>query len=435
MSILFTFPFIFLLLSVAIVPVISTPFWERNYKKIIFSFTGITILMELFILKNYTLPIISFIEYTQFITFIIVLYVISGGIMIKVNTKGTPIVNSIMLFCGSILTNFIGTTGASVLLIKPYMKINKNRLKPYHIIFFIYIVCNIGGCLSPIGDPPLFAGFLKGIPFFWTLKHNFLPWLLINMTLITIFYILDSRNKNKSAYESESNKLIELSGAKNIIFIVLTIMSIFVNPMVFKSLPTFNIGEHEICFVREMLLVIIGVLAFKFSDKKVLKQNNFSLEPITELIVLFVGIFITMSPALLTIEEYSNNIDKSLVTPTLFYWVIAFFSSFLDNTPTFINSLALIMSIYGADIYNRLDVVAFSNGFYQNSITYLKIICLTSVFFGGFTYIGNGPNFIIKTIAEKESGVKMPSFFGYIFKYSCLYLLPNLILIWLIFCR
>ena len=276
---------------------------------------------------------------------------------------------------------------------------------------------------------------MKGIPFFWTLKHNFLPWLLINTTLITIFYILDSRNKNKSTYEPESNKLVELNGTTNIIFIILTIMSIFINPAVFKSLPTFNIGEHEICFIREIILMIIGITAFKFSDKNILKQNNFSLEPIEELIVLFVGIFITMGPALLTIEEFSNNIDKSLITPTLFYFIIAFFSSFLDNTPTFINSLALIMSINGADIYNRLDIIAFSNGFYQNSITYLKIICLTSVFFGGFTYIGNGPNFIIKTIAEKEGHVKMPSFFGYIIKYSCIYLLPNLIMIWFIFCR
>ena len=171
MSVVFVLPFVFLLLSVAIIPVISVHFWEKNYKKIIFSFTGITILLDLFVLKDYITPVVSFIEYVQFITFIIVLYVISGGIIIKVNSKGTPLVNSLILFFGSILTNFIGTTGASVLLIKPYMKINKNRLKPYSIVFFIFTVCNIGGCLSPIGDPPLFAGFLKGVPFFWTLKN------------------------------------------------------------------------------------------------------------------------------------------------------------------------------------------------------------------------------------------------------------------------
>lgn len=434
MSFIFVLPFVFLLLSVAIIPVISIHFWEKNYKKIIPFFILVTLLLDFIILKDYISPLISFIEYTQFIIFILVLYIISGGIIIKVNTKGTPLVNSILLFCGSILTNFIGTTGASVLLIKPYMKINKNRLKPYNIVFFIFTVCNVGGCLSPIGDPPLFAGFLKGIPFFWTLKNNFLPWLFTNLLLVGIFYLIDKKNGEKSTYVSTSNKILEVDGKINFVFVILTIISIFINPVIFKNLPTFNIGNHEICFVREILLIIIGILAIKFADKDILKQNNFSLEPISELIVLFLGIFITMGPALLTIEGYSANIDKNMITPTLFYWVVAFFSSFLDNTPTFINSLTLMMSIEGANIYNQSDVLAFSEGLYQNSIKYLKIICITSVFFGGFTYIGNGPNFIIKTIAEKE-GINMPTFFTYILKYSCIYLLPVLTLDWYIFCR
>ena len=434
MSAIYILPFVCLLLSVAIVPLISEKFWEKNFTKIILGFTGITLFSDLFILHDIKTPILSIIEYLQFIIFIAVLYIISGGIYLEINKKGTPLINCLLLLFGAIISNFIGTTGAATLLIRPFMKINRGRLEPYHIVFFIFIVCNIGGSLSPIGDPPLFSGFLKGIPFFWTLKHNILPWIVANSLLLMIFFFLDSNNKKISCEVIDKSKIINVRGKLNFLYILFTLIAIFINPIIFPSLPTLNIFGHNIAFLREIILVIIGICAYRTSDKTVLEKNEFTLAPIHELCVLFLGIFVTMAPALHIIEDKLQYVDHSIITPTLLYWVAAFFSSFLDNTPTYINSLAVCMSINNADISNIHDVLAFSQGLYPNSIEFLRTICLTSVFFGGFTYIGNGPNFMIKAIAEKN-GVKMPSFFSYILKYSFIYLLPILTLIWFLFSR
>lgn len=434
MSAIYILPFVFLLLSVAIVPLISEKFWEKNFTKIILSFTGITLFSDLFILHDIKTPILSIIEYLQFIIFIAVLYIISGGIYLEINKKGTPLVNCLLLLIGAFISNFIGTTGAATLLIRPFMKINRGRLEPYHIIFFIFIVCNIGGSLSPIGDPPLFSGFLKGVPFFWTLKHNFLPWLVANGLLLLIFFFLDSNNKKNCCEVIDKSRIINIQGRLNFLYILLTLIAIFINPIIIPSIPTINVFGHEIAFIREIILVIIGICACKTANKDILEKNEFTLAPIHELCVLFLGIFVTMAPALHIIEDKLQYVDHSIITPTLLYWVAAFFSSFLDNTPTYINSLAVCMSINNANISNVHDVLAFSEGLYPNSIEFLRTICLTSVFFGGFTYIGNGPNFMIKAIAEKN-GVKMPSFFTYILKYSVVYLLPILTLIWFIFSR
>lgn len=434
MSTIYILPFIFLLLSVAIVPLISEKFWEKNFTKIILGFTGITLFSDLFILHDIKTPILSIIEYLQFIIFIAVLYIISGGIYLEINKKGTPFVNCSILLIGAFIANFIGTTGAATLLIRPFMKINRGRLEPYHIIFFIFIICNIGGSLSPIGDPPLFSGFLKGVPFFWTLKHNILPWIIANGLLLLIFFFLDNNNKKNCCEVIDKSKIINIKGNLNFLYILLTLIAIFINPIIIPSIPTINVFGHEIAFIREIILVIIGICAYKTSNKEILEKNEFTLAPIHELCILFLGIFITMAPALHIIEDKLQYVDHSIITPTLLYWVAAFFSSFLDNTPTYINSLAVCMSINNADISNVHDVLAFSEGLYPNSIEFLRTICLTSVFFGGFTYIGNGPNFMIKAIAEKN-GVKMPSFFTYILKYSIVYLLPILTLIWFLFSR
>lgn len=432
MNYIYILPFILLLLTIALCPVISMKFWENNYKKIILIFSSITIFSNIFIIHDISAVILSFIEYLEFIIFIVVLYVISGGINLKINKTGTPMVNTLILLCGAILANVIGTTGAAILLIKPYIKINKHRIKPYNIVFFIFIVCNIGGCLSPIGDPPLFSGFLKGVPFTWPLRYNLLPWIITNGMLLLIFYILDNKNELKVIKIQNYGSTIEINGKQNLIFVALTIFAIFLNPMVFNWVPTVNIYNHNISFLKDILLITIGITAYKLSNKEILKKNEFSFNPVIELAFMFFGIFITMGQALTIIEEASSNITKGLISPGLFFWVIAFLSSFLDNTPTYMNSLALMMSLEGANISNPTEVLAFSNGLYPNSILFLRIICVTSVYFGGFTYIGNGPNFIIKSIAEKE-GIKMPSFFGYILKYSCIYLLPVLTLIWFIF--
>lgn len=434
MSKLFLLPFVVLILSVAVCPLLCPRFWSKYFSKIIFGVSLFVVLCYLFILNDYKTPVLAFIEYVDFILLIVALYIISGGIFVDVNIKASPAVNVIFLFLGAILANIIGTTGAAALLIRPFIKMNKTRIQVYHIIFFIFIVCNIGGCLSVIGDPPILIAFLKGMPFLWPLKHNFLPWLFTNICLLTMFFFLDFKNIKGNTTLSEKKFFIIVRGKRNFIWIIFTILSVFVTPTIFSFLPVINFWGHQICFVRNIFLIFICFCAYKYADKEALIKNDYSWEPIWELIVLFFGIFITMSPALIILEDLVQHIDKSLISITSLYWFTAFFSSFLDNTPTLLNALAISMSLNGADISNSIDVYNFANGLYPNSTEYLKAICLTSVFFGGFTYIGNGPNFMIKSIAEKYN-IKMPTFFGYIFKYSMFYLFPVLFFVWFLFCR
>lgn len=434
MSTLFLLPFIVLILSVALCPLLCPKLWIKYFARYVLSLSFFVIFCYFFFYNDYVTPILSIIEYIDFILLIVALYIISGGICIDVNIKTSPYINVLFLFIGSIIANFIGTTGAAALLIRPFMKMNKGRLQVYHIIFFIFIVCNIGGCLSVIGDPPILIAFLKGMPFLWPLKYNFLPWFVANVCLLFIFFVLDKKNTNMSDNNVNNSKKVSIEGKRNFLWVLLTIFSIFITPTLFHFLPVINFQGHKICVVRNIVLFFICFFSYKFADKNAFKENDYSWEPIVELIVLFFGIFVTMSPALAILEDLVKHIDKSLVTTTSLYWFTAFFSSFLDNTPTLLNALAVSMSMNGADISSHIDVHNFAVGMYPNSTAYLKAICLTSVFFGGFTYIGNGPNFMIKSIAEKY-GVKMPTFFGYIFKYSIKYLLPVLILIWALFCR
>jgi Na+/H+ antiporter NhaD/arsenite permease-like protein len=376
----------------------------------------------------------STIEYIDFVLLIVALYIISGGIYIDINTTATPLINTFFLLIGAICANFIGTTGAATLLIRPFMKINKNRLKPYHIVFFIFTVCNVGGCLSVIGDPPIFIAFLKGMPFLWPIKNNFLPWLVTIGTLLLMFYFIDRRNRILHTEDHTNKPLIVIDGKRNFLWIFLTTCVIFINPVMIPSVPTISFHGHNISFLREILLILICFVSFLVSKKDILKKNDYSWEPINEVIILFFGIFITMAPALTIIEETIKHVDSSLINSTSLFWFTAFFSSFLDNTPTLLNALTISMSLHGLDLKNVTDVYNYAMGSAPDSINHLRSICITSVFFGGFTYIGNGPNFMIKSIAEKN-GVPMPTFGGYILKYSFIYLLPVLVFIWFVFCR
>ena len=434
MSKLFLLPFVTLILSVAICPLLCPHFWGKHFSKIIFGLSLFVILCYFFIFHDYITPVLAFVEYLDFILLIVALYIISGGIFIDVNIKTSPFVNVVFLFLGAVLANIIGTTGAAALLIRPFIKMNKSRIQVYHIVFFIFIVCNIGGCLSVIGDPPILIAFLKGMPFLWPLKYNFMPWLFTNICLLSMFFFLDYKNTKVEKDLVEKRFFIIVRGKRNLMWVVFTILSVFISPTIFTFLPVINFSGHQICFVRNIFLIFICFCAYKYADKEALIKNDYSWEPIWELIVLFFGIFITMSPALIILEDLVQHIDKSLISITSLYWFTAFFSSFLDNTPTLLNALAISMSLNGADISKTIDVYNFANGLYPNSTEFLKAICLTSVFFGGFTYIGNGPNFMIKSIAEKYN-IKMPTFFGYIFKYSMVYLFPVLFFVWFLFCR
>lgn len=429
-------PFILLLLMIATGPLFYENFWHHYYPHVAVTLAVIVVGYYLFAIHNVHAPVHAMAEYVQFIALLASLYIASGGIMIDIDKKSTPLANVILLLAGAVISNFIGTTGASMLLIRPFIRLNKTRIKPYHIIFFIFIVSNIGGSLTPIGDPPLFLGFLKGVPFFWTLEHNFLPWLVGLLILSLIFYFFDKRNTETSVIHDEepvyTNK-VTLKGSRNFLWLLVVIGSVFLDPNVIDWVPAIHYDGQKFSFLREIIMFSVAFFSFKFASKEAIKGNDFSFEPIREVAFIFIGIFGTMMPALELVGEFAASEEGvKFISHNTLYWGTGILSGFLDNAPTYINFLTAAMAAKDASILQVQDVVNFANGGYTGSILMLKAISVAAVFFGAFTYIGNGPNFMVKSIAE-QIGIKMPSFFGYIIRFSIPFLLPLLIIIWLIF--
>lgn len=424
-------PFALLLIMIATGPLFYPHFWHKNYPAVAAVLGLIVVVYYLGFLGDTHHPLHSFAEYFSFICLIAALFIASGGILIKVDREGTPWVNIILLVFGAFIANIIGTTGASMLLIRPFIRLNKARIKPYHIVFFIFMVSNVGGCLTPIGDPPLFLGFLKGVPFFWTVEHLFIKWFFGIGLLAIIFYFIDRRNT--AHYETEDEPVytgkIIVKGLRNTIFLLITILAVFIDPNVIDGIPALVIDGVQISFVREVIMIVAAVLAFKTADKDCLKGNEFDFEPIKEVGFLFIGIFATMMPALQLISSFANSAGgQDLVNVNSLYWATGMLSGVLDNAPTYLNFLAAGMGKFGLEIGSKADVLAFS----ANHIVELISISVAAVFFGAFTYIGNAPNFMVKSIAE-QVGVRMPSFMGYVIRYSIPILLPVLFLTWLFF--
>ncbi len=422
-------PFASLLLLIAIGPLFFEKFWHHYYKHIA---VAIGVLVGGYYLVVYNEAILvaeTFAEYISFISLLGSLFMAAGGIYIFLDRESTAVNNLVFLLLGAVLTNFIGTTGASILLIRPYMRMNRYRLKTYHIVFFIFFVSNLGGLLTPIGDPPLFMGFLKGVPFFWTMSNLWLIWLVAMAGLSIIFYALERRNSrldDVDVSEHFTNRFI-ITGTHNFIWLGLIILTVFLDPNIIDGFPHIELHGKKVSFIREILQISIAILAYRFANKKVLAINKFNFEPIKEVGFLFFGIFLSMIPALQLLEAFGSTGGK-LSTSTI-YWLTGSFSSILDNAPTYINFFALAMSNHNMSIGNIEQVREFVN---SPESVYLIAISVSSVFFGALTYIGNGPNFMVKAIAE-QTGVKMPAFFQYMIKYSLVYLLPLLFVIWLIF--
>jgi Na+/H+ antiporter NhaD/arsenite permease-like protein len=430
-------PFVLLLLMIATGPLFYEHFWHKNYPKVAVGMAVFVIGYYLFVLGNQHAPVHAMAEYVQFISLLAALYIASGGIMINVDKKATPMANVFLLLIGGVIANLIGTTGASMLLIRPFIRLNKDRIKPYHIIFFIFIVSNLGGSLTPIGDPPLFLGFLKGVPFFWTLEHNVYAWATALIILALMFYFYDKRNKSNYALNDEpvtyTNK-ITLIGTKNFFWLAVVIGSVFLDPNVIEWVPAIHYDGQKFSFVREIIMLSVAFFSYRFASKDALNGNEFSFEPIREVAFIFVGIFGTMMPALEAVSNFAESPEgMKLISHNTLYWGTGILSAFLDNAPTYLNFLTAAMASQGADITVMQEVVDFAKGgVYHDSVMDLKAISIAAVFFGAMTYIGNGPNFMVKSIAE-QIGIKMPSFFGYLIRYSIPLLMPLLILIWLIF--
>lgn len=357
---------------------------------------------------------------------------VSGSILIKLQYAATPRTNLAVLWTGAVMANFIGTTGASMLLIRPYMRLNKKKLSPYHIVFFIFMVSNVGGVCTPVADPPLFLGFLKGVPFFFTLWHGILPFFFALSLLSMLFYWLDRKKKGQyKRLKNSSQPNITIKGARNFLLFGVILGAVFLDPhkLAIPYIPYVDQHghEHHFSFIRELIFLAV-ILYVRFSaDKKVLKANNFTLAPLKEVIFIFIGIFFTMMPALALIKDMAEQ-HKESINANLLYWATGILSSVLDNAPTYLNFLTAGMAAKGLNVENIKEVGIYA----QDYASWLSTTSIAAVFFGAMTYVGNGPNFMVRAIAE-EQGVKMPSFGGYIWHFSIRFLLPVLCLVWLIF--
>jgi Na+/H+ antiporter NhaD/arsenite permease-like protein len=463
-------PFVLLLLAIALMPFIHKHHWENHYPKVAIGLGLITAIYYVAFLHSAPRMLLSLVEYVGFIALIGSLYVIAGGIHINMTRRSTPAVNTGLLALGAVLANLIGTTGASMLLIRPFLQINKQRVAPYHVVFFIFLVSNIGGALTPIGDPPLFLGYLKGVPFFWLIQRSqvLLAWLLCVGVLLALFFIIDSFNfrQHKTDAARLTSDRIELTGSHNflwlfvIIALVLAQKAEWLHGVEHWSVMTsvgdglgWSAARTTECFVTLLVaLLMIGtaVLSHKFANQRALEENKFEFGPLREVGFLFVGIFATMVPALDLLEKHAANIG--ITTVRQFYWGSGVLSAMLDNAPTYLNFLTAAFGLQHLSLENPLHVNAllhpeivnqysaaqlFDLGLHKldpNAWKYVVAVSLGSVFFGAVSYIGNGPNFMVKSIAE-SAGVKCPSFFGYVLKYALPILIPLLAIVSWLFVR
>ena len=426
-------PFGLMLLTIAIAPLVAEHWWESNRHKLTVAlFLGVPTAICLIVggmLHDLEHQIFS--DYIPFIILLLALYVITGGIHLSGDIKAKPWVNTTFLALGWVLASIMGTTGAAMLLIRPVLTTNQQREHKVHtVLFFIALCANCGGLLTPLGDPPLFMLFLRGAEFTW-FASMWAPWLLTGGLLLAIYFALDTYYYNKEHWTAISadhreHTPLRIYGKLNFLYLVGVVLTVaFINAGVIPQMGE----EHApmwIKYLREIILVSLTLLSFYTTKKKVrFELNHFSWSPIVEVAVLFLGIFTTMTPALAYLN--ANAASLGLDATWQFYYSTGLLSSFLDNTPTAVafHSVATGLTpdqiaAFGGNVVAGIPEIL------------LMAICIGAVFFGAMTYIGNGPNFMVKAIAE-ESGVKMPSFFGYMYKFSLIVLLPVYILVQLIF--
>jgi Na+/H+ antiporter NhaD/arsenite permease-like protein len=421
-------PFAIMLLTIAIAPLVAEHLWEKNRNKLIFtavlSVASVVMLTSYGMGQNVVHSVLD--EYIPFVMLLLSLFVVTGGIHISGDIKAKPLTNTSILALGFALASVMGTTGAAMLLIRPLLQINQQRKYRVHtVLFFIALVANCGGLLTPLGDPPLFLLFLKGADFMW-FSTMFPQWFTAGALLLLMYWIADKYYYAKEPREAKLRDATEtapirIQGKINFLYLGMVIAAVlFLNR---KYIPAMALHESPLYvqFLRELVLGAIILLSLFTTRKQVRKANNFTWEPISEVAILFVGIFITMTPAMLYLEANASSLG--LTEPWQFYYSTGALSSFLDNAPTAVAFHTLAKGLYpagGEDFVANIPAIL------------LQAISLGAVFFGAMTYIGNGPNFMVKAIAEQE-GVKMPSFFGYIFKFTLIVLLPVYVIVQLIF--
>jgi Na+/H+ antiporter NhaD/arsenite permease-like protein len=406
-------PFTLLLGAIAVTPLLAPKWWLRHYAKIALGLGAVTAGYYIFILRDTASLAHTAHEYTSFIALVGSLFVVSGGIHISVKGEATPFRNVIFLLVGAIIANLLGTTGAAMLLIRPWIRVNRYRVTAHHIVFFIFIVANVGGCLTPIGDPPLFLGYLQGVPFWWVAKNCWPMWAVGVGILLAMFYVVDKINFARAPREIRQKETIrenwKFDGLTNLFFLAAILGAVFVN----------------VIFLREALMVAAAASSYFTTKKSVHAANDFNFHPISEVAVLFAGIFATMMPALGWLNENAREILGANPSPGIFYWSAGGLSAVLDNAPTYLGFLSALFGVTGAEKISEL--------LGQNSL-HILAISIGAVFFGAATYIGNGPNFMVKAIADQQK-ICTPTFFGFIFKYALTFLIPVTICVWLFFFR
>jgi Na+/H+ antiporter NhaD/arsenite permease-like protein len=462
-AILAILPFVVLLACIALAPLFFADWWERSYPKVSFGLGALVLLYYALLLREPQRITETAREYFQFIVLIGSLFTVSGGIQVNVGGRCTPLANSAFLLIGALLANLIGTTGASMLLIRPWLRMNRIRLSGHHVVFFIFIVSNVGGLLTPIGDPPLYLGYLKGIPFWWVGVRAWPIWAIGVGSLLTMFYLVDLRSfrgrpRGVPDDFATAPEQWQFQGLGNIVFLALLIGASFVKKPI---------------FFREGLMLLAASASYYSTSKSVREANQFSFHPLKEVAILFAGIFATMIPAL----DWLAASAARLGTPSLglYYAGCGLLSSVLDNAPTYLtfltaglatfvdpaaieqvrhalpdypNSLAAISGPQADSLKAALTtlhsfqmssssnatmpaerlglVILLSN---PHLARYVVAISVGAVFFGATTYIGNGPNLMVKAIAQQHK-VQLPTFLGYILRFTLPFMVPMLAIVW-----
>ncbi len=399
-------PFVFMLLTITVFPLWIPHWWERNRNKLLVACVLSLPVLVLYVMRKPAALVGMGEEYVSFIILLATLYVVSGGVLLQGDLVATPLTNTGFLAVGAVLASLVGTTGASMLLIRPLLQTNQERARIKHtVIFFIFIVSNIGGMLTPLGDPPLFLGYLQGVPFTWTFRL-WPPWLLMVGTLLLLYFIWDSTQyarERPEAIRRDRAQVVPLRvrGGLNALWLVGVVLAV-----AFLREPA-----------REVVMLALMAISLWSTPRDIRRANGFTAYPIIEVAVLFFGIFLTMIPALELLHTQGHALGVR--QPWQFFWAAGALSSFLDNAPTYLAFLAL-----GQGLGLPADVVGVPRAI-------LAAISVGAVAMGANTYIGNAPNFMVKSIAE-EAGVKMPSFFGYML-YSGLVLIPLFVAVTFLF--
>lgn len=438
LSLLWALPFVGILLSIAIMPLAAPNLWHHHYGKISAAWSLAFLIPATILLGPatalYELLHVVLADYLPFIILLLALFTVAGGVSVRGTMAGTPVVNTVLLLLGTLLAGFMGTTGAAMLMVRPLLSANQHRKHKVHIfVFFIFLVANIGGGLTPLGDPPLFLGFLKGVEFFWFTEHMIMPMLFAIAVVTSAFYLLDSfyyRQETEAVRARHpKHETLTIEGFPNIVLLAGVIGAVLLSgvwqPGVAFTL--YHVPLEGQGLVRDGLLLLIAFLSLKVTRAETREHNAFSWGPIVEVAKLFAGIFITIIPAIAILRAGMSGSLSGLValanpngvpSDPIYFWLTGILSSFLDNAPTFL----VFYNLAGGDAQQLMGPMAST----------LTAISAGAVFMGANSYIGNAPNFMVKAVVEHR-GVKMPSFFGYM-GWSCAVLIPTfLAMTWVFF--